>query len=89
MPSLSLNQTTKIRTVLLEARAGRSTLTELGAAHDLAASAGLADCAAELREHIRTKIGPGSTKPVGRPVGREVVLGLATGALTHYMLKGL
>jgi hypothetical protein len=83
MTMLNPAQAAQLRRTLDAARAGRATVAELGAAHDLAASAGLAGCAGELRGHLLAKLSPRTAS-----IGRDVVLGLTTGALTHYLLRG-
>lgn len=89
MRSLTKDEVAQVRHILATAREDRATLAQLGMACDLAMEAGLADCAGELREHLRKKIGP-ERAVSGRPgaVGRDVVLGIVTGALTHHLLKG-
>jgi hypothetical protein len=84
MTKLTPSQASQLRKTMGDARAGRATLAELGIAHDLAASAGLAGCSVELRGHLLAKLSPAST----RSVGREVALGVATGVFTHYLLGG-
>lgn len=84
MNKLTPQQAAQLRSTLDEARAGRATVADLGAAHDLAASAGLAGCSGELRQHLLAKLAPSSAS-----ASRDVVLGIATGALTHYLLRGI
>jgi hypothetical protein len=74
-----------LRSTLDRARSGGATLGELGQACDLAARSGLPGCSAELRQHLARQAG--SEPP--RRVARDVVLGVATGALTHYLLRGV
>lgn len=85
MADLTKEHALGLRETLSRARSGRATLGEVAAAHDLAAAAGLAGTSAELREHLRRRIDPARA----RSVSRDVLLGVASGALTHYLLKGL
>jgi hypothetical protein len=72
----------KLRETLARARLARAPLGELGAAHDLAADAGLAGTAAELRWHVRRVV----AEP--RPgVTRDILVGLVSGILTSQLVK--
>jgi hypothetical protein len=84
--TLTRAQADQVKSAVARGRAGRATLPELAAALDLSASGGLPGCAGELRGHLLRKLGTSSRTS---SMGRDVVLGLATGALTHYLLRGL
>jgi len=77
----------EIRRTMADARAGHASLAKIAAARDLCLRAGLPGCAEELRIHALRKLD--ADKPAPRSAGRDVVLGVATGALTHYLMKGL
>lgn len=88
---LSASETASIRKALDDARAGRSTLGQLGAAHDLAASAGLTGCVGELRQHIMSMAAvPNAPKP-GRSrhldLFGDVVAGVISGWLAHRLIS--
>ncbi len=83
MTVLNPAQTESLRTTIARARAGQASLGEMGTACDLAASAGLPGCAGELRSHIARAAGAERA----RSVKRDVVLGVATGALTHLLMR--
>jgi hypothetical protein len=72
----------RVRETLARARLARAPLSELGAAHDLAADAGLTGTAAELRWHVRRVVA--EPKP---GVVRDVLAGVVTGILTHHLLR--
>lgn len=80
MPSPTRAQVDQVRAALDAARSGSGSLSQLATAHDLAAGSGLPSCAAELRSHMRRRLTPDSG------IARDVVLGLATGVLTHHLL---
>jgi len=77
-------QAESVSEILARARANRASLGDLGTAHDLAVAAGLPACASELLGHLRTRVS--ADRPSG--LGRDVLVGLATGLLTHQVLKG-
>jgi hypothetical protein len=83
-PSLPPADVSRLRDALTRARRGTASLVDLATAHDLAGRAGLRGCEAELAGHMRRKLDNGAS-----PVGREVILGVATGALTHYLMRGI
>ena len=87
MTKLTPDQTTKLRHTMQVAREGRATLGQLGAAHDLAAGAGLPGCAAELRAHVRA-VAADHHEP-HRTAGRDVAMGVVSGIVTHVLLGGL
>ena len=83
MTTMSKEQASQVALAVREARAGRATLGQLGAAHDLCASAGLPGCLEELRGHMRRMLDvPGSKTSIGR----ELALHVVSGAATHYLL---
>jgi hypothetical protein len=75
-----------VRRTIAAARAGRAPLADVAAARDLCLRAELPGCAEELRGHALRALSPG---PAPRSAGRDVLLGVATGALTHYLMKGI
>ena len=81
---LTKDQVSQLRSVIQKARGGRATLSELGAAHDLATGAGLPGCAAELRAHVRA-VATDRAAP-HRAAGREVAVGVVSGIVTHVLL---
>ncbi len=82
---LTKDEASEIRRILDLARDGRASLKELGTAHDLAESAGLTATAGELRGYVRHKVSPRVTADIGH----HLVLGIASGMITHHLLKGL
>jgi hypothetical protein len=72
----------KLREVLARARLARASLSELGAAHDLAADAGLPGTATELRWHVRRVVA--EPKP---SAARDVFAGVVSGIITHHLLR--
>jgi hypothetical protein len=80
-----------IRKALDDARSGSATLSQLGTAHDLAASAGLTGCVGELRQHIAHLASPNAVS--GRPRPRsldlvgDVVAGVISGYFTHHLIS--
>ena len=82
---LTKSEADEIRRVLDLARDGKVSLRELGASHDLAESGGLSATAGELRGYIRHKVNPKITTSVGH----HLVLGVASGMITHHLLQGL
>lgn len=81
--TLTPTQISEIQKALAEARAGRATLSQLARAHDLAEDACLNGTLGELREHIRRM----TPRPVFRMGGRDILLGVISGVLTHLLLK--
>jgi hypothetical protein len=79
---LTPDEAVKVRMVLDLARDGKASLGELGTAHDLAESAGLTATAGELRGYVRHKVTPKTTPDTGR----DLVLGIASGMITHHLL---
>jgi len=74
----------QIQGALALAREGRATLTQLAVAHDLAIGAVLNGCLGELRSHIHRMVSP----PPLHAEGKSIALGIASGVLTHFMLRG-
>jgi hypothetical protein len=70
-----------LRETLARARLARAPLSELGAAHDLAADAGLTGTATELRWHVRRVVAEPSPSPA-----RDVLAGVVSGIITHHLL---
>jgi hypothetical protein len=66
-------------------RAGKATLAELASAHDLAEDGGLNHCLGELRTHIRNA----TPEPAFRTEGKDILLGVGAGIITHYLLKSI
>jgi hypothetical protein len=84
-PTLNQKKAAEIRQILDLARDGSATLSQLGLAHDMAADLGLVATAGELRGYIRHKITP----PASATTGRDLMLGVASGMLTHHLLRGI
>lgn len=87
MTKLTSDQSAQLKHTMQVAREGRATLGELGAAHDLAAGAGLPGCAAELRAHVRA-VAADHHEP-HRTAGRDVAVGVVSGIVAHMLLGGL
>ena len=64
-------------------RAGKATLAQLAGAHDLAEDGGLNHCLGELRTLIRDA----TPEPPFRSEGKDILLGVGAGIITHYLLK--
>lgn len=78
----------RLRSTIAAARAGRARLADVAAARDLCLASGLQGCAEELRGHALRALGAGtSTRPSS--AGRDVLLGVTTGAITHYLMRGI
>jgi hypothetical protein len=84
-PTLNQKKAAEIRQILDLARNGSATLAQLGLAHDQAIELGFAATAGELRGYIRHKITP----PTFATTGRDLMLGVASGMLTHHLLRGI
>jgi hypothetical protein len=84
---LTTEQVSAIKTAVGLAREGRASLGQLGAAHDLAQSAGLTGCAAEIRAHVRA-LAADRAEPRRRAVG-DVLTGVVSGIVTHAILGGM
>lgn len=74
-----------VQEALAHARAGRATLPQLAAAHELACAEQKNGDVGELREHIRRMV----PAPPARTEVKAVVLGILSGVLTHYLLKSM
>lgn len=85
MKTLTPTQITSIQETLAHARVGRATLAQLAAAHDLAEDAGINGTIGELRFHIRHMVKP----PPMQAEAKGLLLGVASGILTHYLLDSL
>ena len=81
---LTKEQIASIQDTLVHAREGRATLCQLAAAHDLANGADLNSTLGELRDHMRRMV----PAPVMHLEAKSVVLGIISGLLTHYFLRG-
>lgn len=80
--NLTPSEVERVRETLGRARLSRAPLADLGAAHDLAADAGLAGVATELRWHVRRVVAEPSPSPA-----RDVLAGVVSGILTHHLLR--
>ena len=83
MRKLSPAEVARVRDVLDRARLSRASLSELGAAHDLAADAGLAATSSELRWHVRRVV----AEPSPHSALGDVMAGIVSGLLTHHLLS--
>jgi hypothetical protein len=81
--TLTNDQIAEIQGTLALAREGRATLVQLATAHDLAIGAVLNGCLGELRAHIFQMVAP----PRYHMEGKDIVLGVASGFLTHWLLR--
>jgi hypothetical protein len=81
--SSALQDASKIKTALANARSGSGTLTDLGLAHDLAVKHRLPDCSAELRRHIQARLTP---RP-GWTLGKDLAVSAVAGIATHFLLR--
>jgi len=79
---LSPSEVARVRDALSHARLSRASLSELGAAHDLAADAGLPATAGELRWHVRRVV----AEPSPHSALGDVMAGVVSGLLTHHIL---
>lgn len=82
MRKLAPAEAARVRETLDKARLSTASLAELGVAHDLAADAGLAGTAAELRWHVR--------RVVAEPhpsAARDIMIGVIAGVLTRHLIK--
>ena len=82
MNTITQADANKIRIALDEGRRGAASLSQLASAHDLAERAGLQACTGELKKYLVLKVAP---QQVG--AGRDLLLGMTSGALTHYLLR--
>lgn len=87
MKKLTPQEIGLLQSTLKEAREGRATLTQAATAHDLAQAAGLVQCSAELRAHIR-ELAADHAEPK-RKAGRDVFTGVVSGVMTHILLGEL
>jgi hypothetical protein len=81
--TLTKDQIAEIQATLALAREGRATLVQLATAHDLAIGAVLNGCLGELRAHIFQMVAP----PRYHMEGKDIMLGVASGFLTHFLLQ--
>ena len=81
---LTKKQIASIQATLAHAREGRATLCQLAQSHDLANVADLNGTLGELRDHMRRMV----PAPVLHLEAKSVVLGIISGLLTHYFLRG-
>jgi hypothetical protein len=82
MRKLTPAEVARVRETLDRARLARASLSELGAAHDLAADAGLPGIATELRWHVRRVVAEPAPSPA-----RDVLAGVVSGIITHHLLR--
>ena len=85
MKTLTPAQIAQIQDTLIHARAGKATLAQLAAAHDLAEDGHLNGTLGELRTHIRNMV----PRPRLHAETKGVLLGVVSGILTHYLLDSL
>jgi hypothetical protein len=85
MKQLSQSEKEQLRSTISAAREGRATLPQLASAYELASAAILPGCMEEIRGHMQRRL---SVKAGERSVGRDLLLGLTTGTIAHYLLKG-
>ncbi len=83
MKKLTPTEVKNLQDTLARARLSRASLGELGAAHDMAADAGLAATASEIRWHVRRVV----AEPSPHSAARDVVIGLVSGVLTNHLLS--
>lgn len=81
MRKLTPAEVARIRDTLARARLARAPLAELGAAHDLAADAGLAGTATELRWHVRRVVAEPAPSAAG-----SIMLGVLSGIITKQLI---
>jgi hypothetical protein len=81
--TLSKSEASEIQKTLDLARSGKATLAQLAVAHDLAVNGTLNSCIGEIRAHIRRTVTP----PPWHMEGKEILLGVASGFLTHFLLR--
>jgi hypothetical protein len=79
---LTPDEVALVQEILVEARAGRATLTQLARAHDLANEVNLNGTLGELREHIRRAV----PRPPLKDEAKAVLLGFISGVFTHVVL---
>jgi hypothetical protein len=84
---LTKAQAARLKYTIEIAREGKATLPQLANAHELAQQAGLVNCAAELRAHIRA-VAADHDVPHQR-AGRDVLTGVISGVITHALLGAL
>lgn len=83
--TLSKSEASEIQKTLDLARSGKATLAQLAVAHDLAVSGTLNNCLGEIRAHIRRQV----SSPPWHMEGKEILLGVASGFITHFLLRRL
>ena len=84
MTKLTTEQAKQVQSTLKLARLGRATVLQMATAHELATDAALTGCSTELQHHMVQKL-----DPTRRYASRDLLLGMASGALTHYLLRGV
>lgn len=84
MRRLTDHEVSRVKDTLAKARAGQSTLADLGAVHDLCQAAGLAGTAAELRSHIRAVAA--DKAEAHRAAGRDIFTGVVSGIVTTMIM---
>lgn len=83
MKPLTPAEVAQIQDTLAHARAGKATLAQLAVAHDLAEGAALNGALGELRAHIRAMV----PAPPMRAEAKGLLVGVASGILTHFLLN--
>jgi hypothetical protein len=84
---LTKAQTARLKYTIEIAREGKATLPQLANAHELAQGAGLPNCAAELRAHIRAVAA--DHHEAHHATGQQVATGVISGVITHFLLGAL
>lgn len=74
-------QALQIKSALEAGRSGAASLSVLAAAYDLACSPDLTSCRNELRQMMLDKLRPNASS-----TARDVLIGIASGTITHVML---
>lgn len=82
MKKLTPTEVKNLQDTLARARLSRASLGELGAAHDMAADAGLTATAGELRWHVRRVV----AEPSPHSAAGDVFVGVISGIITSHIL---
>jgi hypothetical protein len=72
-----------IQKALADGRSGSATLEQLARAHSLAEKACLNGSVGELRLLIHNA----TPKPIVRTEGKEILMGIGAGIITHFLMK--
>lgn len=81
---ITAKEAREIKQTLDLARNGKATLVQLARAHDLAEQGTLNGCLGEIRGHVAARVNP----PRLHVGAKEILLGVVSGVLTTYLLKG-